>query len=112
VVENGIWNDMNEPAVFNAPEKTFPRDAVHFSNVEHRLVHNAYGFMQTKGTFDGLTRRSGGKLRPFILTRSFFAGSQKYTAVWTGDNTADWGYLKASIHACLAISVAGILLFS
>lgn len=106
-VENGIWNDMNEPAVFEAPEKTFPRDAVHLGSVEHRLVHNAYGLMQTIGTYDGLMRRGEGKYRPFILTRSFFAGSQKYTAVWTGDNTAEWGYLRASIQVCLAISVSG-----
>lgn len=106
-IENGIWNDMNEPVVFNAPEKTFPRDSLHINGIEHRYVHNMYGLMQTMGTFDGLMRRGDGKLRPFILTRSFFAGSQKYTAVWTGDNIADWGYLKASIQVCLAISVSG-----
>ena len=38
----------------------------------------------------------------------FFAGNQRYAAVWTGDNTADWEYLKASIKMCLSISVAGI----
>ncbi|XP_070507636.1 neutral alpha-glucosidase C-like [Chironomus tepperi] len=109
-VETGIWNDMNEPAVFDSPEKTFPRDNIHTNGeieVEHRLVHNIYGFLHTKATFDGLSRRSA-DYRPFILTRSFFAGSQKYTSVWTGDNTADWPYLKASIQACLAISVSGI----
>ncbi|KAL7024916.1 hypothetical protein ACKWTF_013249 [Chironomus riparius] len=109
-VETGIWNDMNEPAVFNSPEKTFPRDNIHNNGeieVEHRLVHNIYGFLHTKATFDGLARRSA-DYRPFILTRSFFAGSQKYTSVWTGDNTADWPYLKASIQTCLAISVSGI----
>ncbi|KAG5671217.1 hypothetical protein PVAND_001426 [Polypedilum vanderplanki] len=111
VVKGGIWNDMNEPAVFDAPEKTFPRDAMHYDGEnfwEHRNLHNMYGLLHTTGTFDGLMRRGSGDYRPFILTRSFFAGSQKYTAVWTGDNTADWGYLHGSIQACLAISVAGI----
>lgn len=109
-VETGIWNDMNEPAVFNTPEKTFPRDNLHTNGVEqveHRLIHNIYGYLQTKSTFDGLTRRGSGEYRPYILTRSFFAGSQRYTSVWTGDNSADWPYLKASIQACLAISVSG-----
>ncbi len=101
---------MNEPAVFEAPEKTFPRDAVHYGEIEHRLVHNAYGFMHTKGTHDGLMRRGNNNLRPFILTRAFFAGSQRYTAVWTGDNSAEWGHLQASVYVCLAIAVAGKLI--
>lgn len=107
-VDTGIWNDMNEPSVFHDIEKTIYRDAVHFGGVEHRMVHNIYGFLQTKATYDGLMRRGEGEYRPFILTRSFFAGSQRYSAVWTGDNTADWGYLKASIQMCLSISVSGI----
>lgn len=64
--------------------------------------------MQTKCTHDGLLQRSGGKLRPFVLTRAHFAGSQRYTAVWTGDNTAEWGHLRISIPMCLSLSVAGI----
>lgn len=85
-IYTGIWNDMNEPSVFNDyTEKTMPRANLHYGDWEHRNLHNMYGFMQTKGTFDGLLRRSNSQLRPFILTRSFFAGSQRYAAVWTGD---------------------------
>lgn len=76
-VDTGIWNDMNEPAVFEGPEKSMPRDNIHYGGWEHRNVHNQYGFMQVKGTFDGLTRRGEGKLRPFILTRAFFSGTQR-----------------------------------
>lgn len=75
--DTGIWNDMNEPSVFDGPEKTMPRDNIHHGGVEHRNVHNQYGLMHTKGTFDGLQRRAGGNYRPFILTRSFFSGSQR-----------------------------------
>lgn len=40
-----IWNDMNEPSVFNGPEVTMPRDAIHpFGDVEHRDIHNMYGY--------------------------------------------------------------------
>jgi mannosyl-oligosaccharide alpha-1,3-glucosidase len=81
----GVWNDMNEPVVFNVPEKTFPRDLVHIqkdgSRIEHRYLHNMYAFMQTRGTFEGLIKKSNGNIRPFILTRAFFAGNQKYSAV-------------------------------
>lgn len=107
-VDTGLWNDMNEPAVFNDYEKTIYRDAIHHGGIEHRAVHNLYGLLQTKATYDGLLRRANSEQRPFILTRAFFAGSQRYTAVWTGDNVAEWGYLKASVQMCLSISVSGI----
>lgn len=38
-----IWNDMNEPSVFNGPEITMVKDAKH-GQWEHRDVHNLYGF--------------------------------------------------------------------
>ncbi|KFB48949.1 AGAP000862-PA-like protein [Anopheles sinensis] len=104
----GIWNDMNEPSVFNGPEVTMLKDNLHHGGLEHRDVHNLYGHMQLVATFDGLQRRGEGTLRPFILTRSHFAGSQRYAAVWTGDNMAEWGHLQASIKMCLSLAVAGI----
>ncbi|MEE6519075.1 hypothetical protein FKM82_030542, partial [Ascaphus truei] len=103
-----VWNDMNEPSVFEAPEMTMPKHAVHHQNWEHRDLHNLYGFYQQMSTAEGLTRRSGGQERPFVLTRSFFAGSQRYGAVWTGDNKAEWDYLKISIPMLLTLSVTGI----
>ena len=59
-------------------------------------------------TYDGLLQRSEGKLRPFILTRSHYAGSQRYALVWTGDNAAEWGHLQSTIPMCLSLSVTGI----
>lgn len=38
-----VWNDMNEPSVFNGPEITMVKDAMH-GQWEHRDVHNLYGF--------------------------------------------------------------------
>ncbi|XP_067007712.2 neutral alpha-glucosidase AB [Anabrus simplex] len=103
-----IWNDMNEPSVFNGPEVTMHKDCLHHGGWEHREIHNVNGLFHTLTTFDGLMRRSQGKLRPFILTRSFFAGSQRFAAVWTGDNTAEWGHLKITIPMCLSMAVTGI----
>ncbi|XP_051957222.1 neutral alpha-glucosidase AB-like [Xyrauchen texanus] len=102
-----IWNDMNEPSVFNGPEVTMHKDALH-GVWEHRDVHNLYGLYVQKATADGLIQRSGGVERPFVLTRAFFAGSQRYGAVWTGDNAAEWGHLKISIPMCLSLSLVGI----
>lgn len=103
-----IWNDMNEPSVFNGPEVTFPKDLVHHGGWENRDVHNLYGMLQHMSTFDGLIERSNGHIRPFILTRSFFAGSQRTSAVWTGDNAAQWSHLKIAVPMLLSLSVTGI----
>lgn len=37
---------MNEPSVFDGPEQTLPKDAVHNGGWEHRELHNLYGFYQ------------------------------------------------------------------
>uniref|UniRef100_A0A3B4BC10 Uncharacterized protein n=1 Tax=Periophthalmus magnuspinnatus TaxID=409849 RepID=A0A3B4BC10_9GOBI len=103
-----VWNDMNEPSVFDGPEQTMPKDAVHSGGWEHRDLHNLYGFYQQMATAEGLLTRSGGQHRPFVLSRSFFAGSQRFGAIWTGDNVATWDYLKISIPMVLSLSVAGI----
>ncbi|CAG5866817.1 unnamed protein product, partial [Menidia menidia] len=103
-----VWNDMNEPSVFDGPEQTMPKDAVHHGGWEHRDLHNVYGFYQHMATVEGLITRSGGSERPFVLSRSFFAGSQRLGAVWTGDNVASWEYLKISIPMVLSLSLAGI----
>ncbi|CAF0994522.1 unnamed protein product [Adineta steineri] len=102
-----IWNDMNEPSVFNGPEVTFPKDIIHYGGWEDRDVHNLYGMLQHMSTFQGLFNRSNGHIRPFILTRSFFAGSQRTAAVWTGDNAAQWSYLKIATPMLLSLSVTG-----
>ncbi|KAM4829657.1 neutral alpha-glucosidase C isoform 5-T6 [Thomomys bottae] len=103
-----VWNDMNEPSVFKGPELTMQKNAIHHGGWEHRELHNIYGLYQQMSTAEGLTQRSKGKERPFVLSRSFFAGSQKYGAVWTGDNTAEWSYLKISLPMLLTLSITGI----
>uniref|UniRef100_A0A674D3F8 Neutral alpha-glucosidase AB n=1 Tax=Salmo trutta TaxID=8032 RepID=A0A674D3F8_SALTR len=101
------WNDMNEPSVFNGPEVTMHKDALH-GNWENRDLHNLYGFYVQRATAEGLIERSGGVERPFVLARAFFAGSQRYGAVWTGDNAAEWDHLKISIPMCLSLGLVGV----
>jgi alpha 1,3-glucosidase len=99
---------MNEPSMFNGPEVTFPKDALHLGGVEHRQLHNQYGSQLHRATFLGQQLRAANRTRPFVLTRSTFAGSQRWGAVWTGDNKADWAHLRASIPMCLSFGVAGM----
>uniref|UniRef100_A0A0B7B5A3 Glycoside hydrolase family 31 N-terminal domain-containing protein n=1 Tax=Arion vulgaris TaxID=1028688 RepID=A0A0B7B5A3_9EUPU len=103
-----VWNDMNEPSVFNSPEITFPKDAKHLSGRENREVHNVFGMLVHRATWEGLLKRGNYQERPFVLTRSFFAGSQRHSAVWTGDNMAEWSHLKITIPMMLSLSLAGI----
>lgn len=105
---NHIWNDMNEPSVFDGPENSIGKDAIHKDGVEHRHVHNLYGHQMVSATYAGMRAAHGGNSRPFLLTRSFFAGSQRYATVWTGDNTADWNHLAYGIRMLLALQISGI----
>jgi alpha 1,3-glucosidase len=43
-----------------------------------------------------------------FICRSAFAGSQRISAIWTGDNMAEWGHLEASVPMCLSLSIAGM----
>lgn len=102
-----VWNDMNEPSVFNGPEVTMQKDLMHHGGWEHRDVHNVYGMFYHMATVNGLARRSP-QQRPFVLSRSFYAGSQRWGAVWTGDNAAEWSHLRVSIPMLLSMGVAGL----
>jgi alpha 1,3-glucosidase len=102
------WNDMNEPAVFDQPDCSVPRDTLHFEGIEDRAVHNLYGHFMIFATYQGqMNRNPNHDERPFILTRSFFSGSQKYAFTWTGDNTADWDHLRNSIPQILSLGISG-----
>ncbi|KAI9155933.1 glucosidase II [Blastocladiella emersonii ATCC 22665] len=107
------WNDMNEPSVFTGPEITMPKDALHVGGLEHRDVHNVYGMQQHRATHAGHLARTSGSLdaidRPFVLSRAFFAGTQRYGAIWTGDNFARWDHLASSTPMLLGLAASGIV---
>ncbi|KAI3389818.1 hypothetical protein SNEBB_007941 [Seison nebaliae] len=105
----GVWNDMNEPSVFSGPEKTMNKDALHSDGLyENRDIHNLYGLWVQRASFEGILRRNEFAKRPFVLSRSGYSGVQKYGAIWTGDNLADWNHLKISIPMCLSLSISGV----
>lgn len=107
-----VWNDLNEPTVFNSDyERSMPKDNLHYGGWLHRDVHNQYGFYITMITYKGLLDRLNGTQRAFVLTRSHFAGSQRYAAVWTGDNQALWVDLKMVAPMCLSEALGGKKIF-
>ena len=102
----GIWNDMNEPASFNGP---LPEDIV-FNNdgtlVTHKEIHNVYGHMMDKATYEGIKEATN--KRPFVVTRACYAGTQKYSTVWTGDNQSTWEHLRMSLPMLMNIGLSGM----
>ncbi|KXN73806.1 glycoside hydrolase family 31 protein [Conidiobolus coronatus NRRL 28638] len=103
------WNDMNEPSVFNGPEITMHKHLLHNNGtLEHREIHNLYGSLMHRSTAVGLVKRQTPNRRPFVLSRAFFPGTQRYSAIWTGDNAATWGYLQSSVPMLLSLGLGGI----
>lgn len=109
---DGVWNDMNEPAVFDGAGKSMPLDNLHDADRElggpgpHLRYHNVYGMLMTRATREGIEAARPGK-RPFVLTRANFLGGQRYAATWTGDNRSDWNHLRWSIPMVLNLGLSG-----
>ncbi|MBO5281949.1 MAG: DUF4968 domain-containing protein [Lachnospiraceae bacterium] len=102
----GIWNDMNEPASFNGP---LPEDVVFTDENEeasHARMHNVYGHLMAEAAYRGLERLDG--RRPFVITRACYAGSQKYTTCWTGDNHSIWAHLQMAIPQLCNLGLSGM----
>ncbi len=92
---HAVWNDMNEPAVMEVPTKTAPLDTRHKYDghpCSHRKAHNVYGTQMVRATYEGIKKFVYPK-RPFVITRAAYAGAQRYTSTWTGDNVATWEHL-------------------
>ncbi|KAG7091271.1 hypothetical protein E1B28_010321 [Marasmius oreades] len=102
-----IWNDMNEPSVFNGPEITMPKDNIHHGGWEHRDIHNINGMLFSNLTSQAVMSRTDPPQRPFVLTRSFYAGSHRFGAMWTGDNLGTWEHMAVGIKMVLANGVGG-----
>ncbi|WP_158729753.1 MULTISPECIES: glycoside hydrolase family 31 protein [unclassified Flavobacterium] len=106
----GVWNDMNEPAVMEVPNKTFPMDVRHHYDgnpCSHRKAHNIYGTQMARATYHGVKRFAYPK-RPFVITRSAYAGAQRYTSSWTGDNVATWEHLWIANIQVQRMSISGM----
>ncbi|MFD1019670.1 glycoside hydrolase family 31 protein [Thalassobacillus hwangdonensis] len=105
----GIWNDMNEPSVFNET-KTMDLDVMHDvdgKKISHKEGHNLYGLYMSKATFEGLKEQVPNS-RPFSLTRAGYAGVQRYSAVWTGDNRSHWEHLEMSLPMIINLGLSGV----
>jgi alpha-glucosidase len=108
---DGVWNDMNEPAVFKVPGGTMPLHNWHRGGGDiapgpHARYHNVYGMLMVRASREGIMAANPAK-RPFVLTRSNFLGGQRYAATWTGDNESTWDHLRMAIPMTLNLGLSG-----
>ena len=106
----GIWNDMNEPSDFVDQTGKSQMDVVNFDEGEystHAKNRNVFGSLMAWATREGLERLQPDK-RPYIITRAGYAGYQRYSTMWTGDNTATWEAMALSIPMFATLGMSGV----
>ena len=106
---DGVWNDMNEPAVFGIT--TMPMSNRHqggegYTSGSHMRYHNIFGYNMVTASRNGSLCANPDK-RPFLLTRSNFLGGHRYAATWTGDNASSWEHLEMSVPMSITLGLSG-----
>ncbi len=113
----GFWNDMNEPAVFDGPGKTMPNDIQHRIDepgfrkrtATHLEIHNVFGMENARATEEGELALRPNE-RPFVMSRASYAGGQRYSTTWTGDNSSTWNHLRMTIPQLVNLGLSGFSL--
>jgi len=103
------WMDASEPDILsNVPPQKRKEQMSPTALGPAALVLNAYPMQNAKGIYEG-QRATNPNSRVFILTRSAFAGSQRYAAAtWSGDIASRWEDMKSQISAGVNFSMSGI----
>ncbi|WP_406462005.1 glycosyl hydrolase [Streptomyces sp. NBC_01622] len=107
----GFWHDMNEPTSFAAfGESTLPRSARHDldgQGGDHREAHNVYALCMARAAYEAL-REMAPQERPFLFSRSGWAGMQTYGGTWSGDVATGWPGLRASLSLVMGLGLCGV----
>lgn len=108
---SGVWHDMNEPVSFAAfGDPSLPRSARHAlegRGGDHREAHNVYGLAMARAGYEGLLELRPEE-RPFLFSRSGWAGMQRYGGTWSGDVATGWPGLRASLSLVLGMGLCGV----
>jgi len=107
---DGVWNDMNEPAVFGLRSTTMPdfvRHGLDGRRGNHAEAHNVYGMQMARATTEGLQALQPDR-RPVCITRSGWAGVQRFAMSWTGDNRSNWRHLWLSMPMLMNLGLSGM----
>jgi alpha-glucosidase len=108
---SGFWHDMDEPTSFTAfGESTLPRSARHSLDGrggDHREAHNVYALCMARAGYEGLCALAPQE-RPFVLSRSGWAGLQRYGGTWSGGIATGWPGLRASLSLVMGLGLCGV----
>jgi alpha-glucosidase len=102
----GLWNDMNEISTwgqFMPNNILFDFDG---AATTHKQARNVYGLEMIRASYEGMKTATG--KRPFMLTRSGFAGLQRYSAIWTGDNRAEEDHMLLGVRLLNSLGLSGV----
>jgi alpha-glucosidase len=102
----GIWNDMNEIATWGQKMPGNVRFDYDGHATTHLKGHNVYGLQMARASYEGASAAL--QKRPFILTRSGYAGLQRYAALWTGDNRAEDDHMLAGVRLLSSLGISGV----
>ena len=108
---DGVWNDMNEPSVFNGVGGTMPITNIHrggegLPQGSHLRYHNIFGRLMVQASREGIMQANPAK-RPFVLSRSNYLGGQQFAATWTGDNQSTQAHMQLSVPMILSLGLSG-----
>ncbi|CAL9624050.1 glycoside hydrolase family 31 protein [Streptomyces sp. enrichment culture] len=108
---SGFRHDLDEPTSFTAfGESTLPRSARHALDGragDHREAHNVYALCMARAAFEGV-RGAAPHERPFVFSRSGWAGMQRYGGTWPGEVAPGWPGLRAGLALVLGLGLCGV----
>ena len=102
----GYWNDMNEPAAWGREIPRLLEFDLEGNGGDLNQARNLYAFQMNRASYEAGVSQTG--QRPFVLTRAGCAGSQRYAAVWTGDNVASDDHLLLSARLVNSLGSSGM----
>ena len=103
---SGVWNDMNEIATWGQKMPSNVMFNFEGRKASHLEAHNVYGSLMAKTSYEGFREHS--TERPFVLTRAGYAGLQRFSALWTGDNRSEDGHMIAGVRLINSLGLSGV----
>jgi len=104
---SGFWNDMNEIATWGKEVPPIIQLNWEGKGQSYLRGKNVYGMQMARATFEGTKALMHGR-RPMVLTRSGYAGLQRYSAIWTGDNQATDDHMLLGIRLVNSFGLSGV----
>ena len=102
----GLWNDMNEISTWGQRMPSNVLFDFDGAQTTHNQAHNVYALEMTRASYEGMKAATG--QRPFMLTRAGFAGLQRYSAIWTGDNRAEEDHMLLGVRLLNSLGLSGV----